>query len=211
MDTKQNSSPEERLLRLIRNRPADTEASELKSIQFYSNKKKVSNDFGTKKANENIIKQIEALKLLNKGLGFLLCLIWLSLLLSLTLSLKKHSYDKKLLSEKNEFIHKEISIQPFSYYSDILNSRNIFLSQEYKQEDTNNPAVLNIALEQLLGNYSLLGIVNDFKPQAIIEDKNSKKTYFLNKGQFINNIKIEDIKDGKVILKSQNQTFELGL
>ncbi len=64
---------------------------------------------------------------------------------------------------------------------------------------------------QAAANLTLMGIVLDQNPQAVIIDNKEKKTYFLNKGQFIREIKIEDILKGKVILSYEGEKLDLRL
>jgi type II secretory pathway component PulC len=63
----------------------------------------------------------------------------------------------------------------------------------------------------LVKDINLVGIISGVNPQAIIEDKKTQKTYYLNKGQFIGEFQVEDIQDGKIILNYNGQRFELHL
>lgn len=56
---------------------------------------------------------------------------------------------------------------------------------------------------------NLLGIISGDNPQAILEDKNTQKTYYLNIGQSIADFVVEDIKDGRVILNYNGAKLEL--
>ncbi|NOX97863.1 MAG: hypothetical protein GXO98_07405 [Nitrospirae bacterium] len=49
------------------------------------------------------------------------------------------------------------------------------------------------------------------KSQAVIVDNNKKKTYFLNTGQSIGEIKVEKILKGKVILSYEGEQLDLRL
>ena len=62
---------------------------------------------------------------------------------------------------------------------------------------------------ELIKDINLVGIIAGDTPQAIIEDKKSQKTYYLNKGQFIGEFQLEDIQEGKIILNFNGQRFEL--
>ena len=62
-----------------------------------------------------------------------------------------------------------------------------------------------------LKNINLIGIITGDSPQAIIEDKQNQKTYYVNKGGFINDFQIEDIVKVKVILNYKGQKFDLYL
>ncbi len=63
----------------------------------------------------------------------------------------------------------------------------------------------------VLKSYTLKGIIAGENPQAIIEDVKNQKTYFLNKGQTLNNIQVEDILKDSVIVSIDGQKFELVL
>lgn len=58
---------------------------------------------------------------------------------------------------------------------------------------------------------SLKGIIAGDKPQAILEDEKNKKSYFLYKGDSVNNIKVEDIQSDRVILIINGEALELTL
>lgn len=99
---------------------------------------------------------------------------------------------------------------PFSYYEGIIGKRDVFRTAN-APEKSNKSLTVQPAPSELLQNYSLIGVVADENPQAIIEDKNSKQTYFLNKGQSLGQMKIEDIQEGKVILEANGQRLELSI
>ncbi|MBU1726437.1 MAG: hypothetical protein KJ880_02265 [Candidatus Omnitrophica bacterium] len=63
----------------------------------------------------------------------------------------------------------------------------------------------------LIKDISLVGIISGDNPQAIIEDKKSQKSFYLNKGQFFGDFQLEDISEGKVILNYKGERYELHL
>lgn len=67
----------------------------------------------------------------------------------------------------------------------------------------------NIIQADVVKDINLLGIISGDNPQAILEDKNTQKTYYLNKGQSISDFVVEDIKEGRVILNYKGQKLEL--
>lgn len=67
------------------------------------------------------------------------------------------------------------------------------------------------SLNSILANYTLSGIISDEPPQAVIEDKKQGKTFFLNVGDTLGDIKIVAIEDGKVIVAVGNEQAELNL
>jgi type II secretory pathway component PulC len=62
-----------------------------------------------------------------------------------------------------------------------------------------------------LKDYTLKGIIAGDKPQVILEDEKNNKSYFLYKGDSVDNIKVEDIQPGKVILSINGEVLELTL
>jgi len=98
---------------------------------------------------------------------------------------------------------------PLAYYSEDLGARNIF-SPVLKEEAPNQaPAEQGPKLEDVKGQLSLLGVIGGAAPQAIIEDKRTQKTYFLNKGGTFDDIEVGDILENKVILNYKGKQFEL--
>lgn len=99
-------------------------------------------------------------------------------------------------------------VLPFEFYLEGIGTRRIFTSS-VKQETYKEP--LKGASQDLLKDITLLGIVSGENPQAIIEDKKTQKTWYLNKGQFIGELKVIDITEGKIVLDFNGQVFELNL
>ena len=62
-----------------------------------------------------------------------------------------------------------------------------------------------------LKDFTLQGIIAGDKPQAILEDGKNKKSYFLYKGDSVDNIKVEEIQEDKVILTINGERLELTL
>jgi len=62
-----------------------------------------------------------------------------------------------------------------------------------------------------LKDFTLKGIIAGDKPQVILEDEKNKKSYFLYKGDSVDNIKVEEIQEDKVILTINGERLELTL
>ena len=108
---------------------------------------------------------------------------------------------------------KEVSsnLQPYSFYAQSIGGWPLFGLRERsapKSPEIQRPAV---TLNELMANLNLMGIIGGKEPQAIIWDRKSKRTYYLKEGQFLDEIMIQDIKKGKVILKYKDETTELVL
>lgn len=99
------------------------------------------------------------------------------------------------------------SFEPYSYYAAGTGGRNIFLPQEsdVPAAQSGPPA------EEISANLSLIGIIAGDRPQAIIEDKKTGKSYFLYKGGSVGQAKIIDIMEDRVLMEYRNETFELAL
>lgn len=101
---------------------------------------------------------------------------------------------------------KEEPAKPYSYYSKDIENRNIFkpLGRSGKKGATEG----TMSIKE---NLNLIGIIAGEELQAAIEDKSSGKTYFVYKGEYIDDILVEDILENKVILDFRGERFELTL
>lgn len=66
-------------------------------------------------------------------------------------------------------------------------------------------------LKELVSDFRLVGIMPGEEPQAIIEEKKTGQTFFLQKGENIQGIEIMDILTGRVILGKGDETITLSL
>lgn len=86
--------------------------------------------------------------------------------------------------------------------------------EENTEEDPASPPVIDDPVdggEDLPKGLSLLGIVKGDRNQAIIEDKEAKKTFFLYKGDTFGEFKVYDIKNSRVILDYKGNKIELDI
>lgn len=105
----------------------------------------------------------------------------------------------------------QAQVTPFSSYQEVVGKRELF-----KPLRTETPAAKTLKPStssgyEKLKDLSLIGIVAGEKPQAVIEDKKIQKTYFLNKGQTIDQLTVEDILEDRVILDFEGEKLELVL
>lgn len=110
------------------------------------------------------------------------------------------------LSAKEEKI---AEARPFSHYEDIIKKRGLF--KGITPPEKKNKKTLTQTASELLSGYSLKGILSEDTPQAIIEDKKTKQTYFLNQGDSLGKFLIEEIKEGKITLDLEGQKVEMSL
>ena len=104
---------------------------------------------------------------------------------------------------------KTAEARPFSYYEDIIKKRGLF--KGITPPEKKNKKTLTQTASELLSGYSLKGILSEDAPQAIIEDKRTKQTYFLNQGDSLGKFLIEEIKEGKITLDLEGQKIEMSL
>lgn len=112
------------------------------------------------------------------------------------------------LKPENIPIKPKQEVKPFESYLDSVKKQKIF-SSGISGDDTSKPA--KAASADLIKDINLVGIISGENPQVIIEDKKAQKTYYLNKGQFIGDIEVSDIQEGKIILNYNGQKYELYL
>lgn len=97
--------------------------------------------------------------------------------------------------------------KPITFYQTTMTEKHIFASSG--QAEADKP--LGIASGDMVKDFSLVGIISGANPQAIVEDKKSQKTYYVNKGQAVGEFQVEDILEGKIILNYNGQRYELYL
>lgn len=180
----ENISPEEKLLRLIRNQPKRPQ--EEKSV----------------------------LPVIAERAYFFRKIMWLCLFLSCAYLIFSFivPYRQPQIAQAPEPVPskpviEEPAIMPYDFYADAIKKRPIFAgAQDSGQQRP--AAILN---QDLTKDFVLMGIISGDNPQAVIENKKAQKTYYLNKGQFIDGFQVADIQEGKVILGYDGQKFELYL
>ncbi|OGX22913.1 MAG: hypothetical protein A3J51_00835 [Omnitrophica WOR_2 bacterium RIFCSPHIGHO2_02_FULL_45_21] len=231
MEAKENSdnpgSPEERLLRIIKGQSKAAKAglNKLPQSQGGQLEGKLPLDGQaagpSHKAKElravfgkDSLSKLALLGRFNAGLFIFWCLLVMIIFVfariaAMAESSKRHTkgpfIKEDSMPEKEKF-----QVLPFSYYADII-SRGGFFKTSLTQETQDIKMPAQIAPLELLKGYTLAGVITGENPQAIVEDKTSKKAYFLNKGQYLGDFKIDDIMEGKIILELKGQRFELSL
>jgi len=113
-------------------------------------------------------------------------------------------------SQASQVEWKEVAVsqaKPFSHYATQFDKRDIFESPLYKKENEGGKVIAPAS--ELTKNLKLVGIVLSDTAEAIIEDVQSKRTFFLHKGEKINTAVVDEILEGKVILIIDDQRVEL--
>ncbi len=110
----------------------------------------------------------------------------------------------KIIDEK---IETKPQVKPYESYLEGIRGRQVFGTAAVPQ--TKAPA--NAISADLVKDINLVGIISGENPQAIIEDAKTHKTYYVTKGQFIGELQVEEIQEGKIVLNYQGQRYELYL
>jgi len=102
-------------------------------------------------------------------------------------------------------------IRPFEFYQKGIEGRNVFSASPAAPAGSAEAPAAGPAGADLIKDINLVGIITGENPQAVIEDKKTQKTYYLTKGQFIGELQVEDIKEGKIIINYQGRRLEVYL
>lgn len=194
---KDTISPEEKLLRLIR-------GPKKQSGQAHAVKPASKTNFSQILAK--FTHSLDSRKILIGGLAASLIYLIIAVLyplVGLKISVSrpaKHMAAEPASGQKAE-------IKPFEYYQEGLSGRKIFGTIE-TQESTGPISAAGVDIAKDIG---LVGIIMGENPQAIIEDKKAAKTYYVTKGQFVQDMQIDEIQEGKIIINYKGQRYELYL
>lgn len=230
MSKKDDLSPEEKLLHLIR-RSGKKDSKELKDSDA-GNTASQSNDKNSKSLKQSIeFKQGSKLTKLQeariilygiKSINFIFInrLIILGVFIVLAwflwdLYFNHPQFEKSLSLSKHKPKPEVISVakkepMPYSYYQEEISKRNIFKSQG-EGEKVSQAAPAGLAFKELVKDLNLLGIVAGDNPQVIIEDRKMQKTFFLYKGDYVGEMKVEAIYPDKVVLEFRGERISLFL
>ncbi len=209
-------SPEEKLLRLIRGekRQKDKPAVEKTEPPRISSEPPPVKPQG---AGQMVGGKIGYFKVINSALVALLVIIIVFFIFDIiTSKLKPPSMvqgehrQQQAARPAAEDINRQQTAVPFSTYADV-GSRELF--KPLRSDIQGRPASQRTSesAQDKLKDLSLIGIIAGEKPQAAIEDKKIQKTYFLYKGQTVNQLTVEDILEDRVILDFCGERLELVL
>jgi len=98
-------------------------------------------------------------------------------------------------------------VKPLQSYLQGISSRSIFGNAVGTGEVV---SVSNVNVDSIK-DIKLVGIISGEKIQAVIEDTKLNKSYTVTKGQNIGEMQIEDITEGKVIIRYQGKLFQFSL
>jgi len=199
-------SPEEKLLNLIRKKkavsppPAQPEGPVPQA-------KKPNKDLPSYLDLTNIIK-LEHIKTINMVLfsSLIIIIVYLAIDIFIFSSnaepMQAHTAKGLSIAIRQE----KREIEPLSYYSKDINAKDIFRPLAQSDAGRTKPEV---PAEDVMANLSLLGVVSGENPQAIIENKKQKKTFFLRKGQTSGDLKLKEIETDSVTVIYNGEEFTL--
>ncbi len=213
-------SPEEKLLRLIRGSKKKETAKREGGVEAQSSEQMAQTGKLPVRRGEVEAKAARAVSLpftlrdFNlRPVNVVLIIILAGLLVYFVYEVFYTSYHKEAdifaESEKVTEIEEEdsLEIKPYSFYSSAIEGRNIFMPQQLEVEEV----ITGPSLEEITADLSLIGIIAGERPQAIIEEKKSGKSYFLYKGGSVGKAKIVEILEDSVVMEYQGEKFELVL
>jgi type II secretory pathway component PulC len=211
-------SPEERLLKLIKNKakpngPAALQADIAKTSATIASKadERIS---GMLKSDifKGKVFEPQTLKSLNKYLFIVLGVLALYLLIDL-IFVRPYKNIQALISKpipestRKAPAKKAVLVKDYSSYSTAGGGAVVF-GQSPGEASTPEEVGSSDGISEKLG---LVGIITGDNPQAIVEDKKAQKTYYLNKGQSFNGYVVEVISEGKIVLDYGGRKISLFL
>ncbi len=111
--------------------------------------------------------------------------------------------------------HKEQALQPVAYYTEDIQKKDLFKPSlsENREGPADSQSIQSdkAKLADLAANLSLKGIIDGQPPQAVIEDKKQAKTFFVTSQEKVGEVIIDQITDKKVRLRLGEETADLML
>lgn len=214
----ENISPEEKLLNLIKNGKRLEKDKETHSrVEETSATKGEVGEERTEQLTPTVIKKRrrEFPNLLS-ALNRVLALVMLGVLVYMVLGYifpyksKTEIPEQIDISKIPEVGEEHIGeLPPLSDYTRLLSRRQMFKVYEPPKPKPVGAPKPKVTLQQLLGGYTFVGIIFGEPPQAIVEEKRSKQSYYLSAGQYLGEIKIEKIERGKVTVSYGDETMDI--
>lgn len=197
--------PEEKLLRLIRQKNNSAHLNDVKSSQ---NNKKLKKKVRIKEKGAGV----DLLEYINRSLiffsiGILTYIFVKHFVLDYTDARPrglKIKIEKKRVSETKPPFYKEKS---FDYYQELFNERNVF---EMPRQQSGMDKIIDIkSTVDLSKKLKVIGILLDKNPRAVVENLKEKQTYFISVGERIEDALVKEIHANKVVFIYDDKTVEL--
>lgn len=97
-------------------------------------------------------------------------------------------------------------IEDYDVYAKLLKNRELFSAPFVEKEGPAPEPEIDIS-----GRFNLVGIIAGDDPQAIIEDKEAKKTHYVYAGQSFVGVTVTEVTEGKVVLEYNGKEIMLVL
>jgi type II secretory pathway component PulC len=202
---KKDSSPEEKLLRLIRGQKTSSPSKTSSTV------------LPSRGLQQKLMSKLSRIRIqdIQRFLWVVLLLSFVYLMSCLLVPLfvkQRVTEDYTIKEEQAEIVEEKIRPEekPYNFYQEIIAERQIFGTSTTERAGFSQVQSGSTITEHIK-DLNLLGIIFGDNPQAIIEDKKTQKTYFLKRGEFFGAIKVKEIDEGKVTLELQGQRFDLFL
>lgn len=208
-------SPEDRLLRLIKGVKPRPKGDTGKTVAS-SGKEPFLAAFISKIFLKSRIFKPSFLSSANKILPIILAIISVYLIYSFLFMPRR---DIKTIAGQKEGLPRDIQASLGSQETALLPQREEYSAYSKEMEGKELFTAPYVAESPGLGStsvdiskkFSLVGIIAGAEPQAIIEDTETQKTYYLYKGQSFNGVTLQEIGDGKVIISHKGKEVILVL
>ncbi len=225
----QSPTPEQELLKIIEAKKGDQPVSQIKTQQAARQAKTYVSVAGLRARGlyfKNFLKDVTFvkptidLKTVNMMLMLLVSIAVVVLLADFITSMVGMSSDAEaafaVSEQAKKFKFQDIaSIQNSSHYLEKARKRDIFDIVPEKVitvTTTQNGEVMDIGPAEIVlksGSLKLVGISWSQDPDVMIEDTKSKRTFFLKRGDTINDLTISDVFRDKVVLTYKGDEVEL--
>lgn len=183
-------TPEEKLLKIIKNKEAKQKFIPKFSIKITANKILIC--------------------------GIIILLGYLIFWITISRHSRPRLHHSRINSSGNPEVISSTRSPIKTFGDDTLEAKEIVLDKEKdifdSQIDSEENAIEQIDAgfqDRVLQQFVLVGVMG--QSEAIIEDKNNNKTYFLHKNDKLMEFKVKDINSEKVILEANGQEVELVL
>lgn len=218
MNPKEELSPEEKLLRLIR-QPSQKQPVEKKTHEKTDSSRQKSVELPSasalpkkagKKRRAIVFSGLSTINfiLINRFLLAFLCAVLSLFVADLYFNNPETSLPVAAPRGRPEAPVEEKQAIPFSHYQQVIASRELFKS-DLQKTVAQRVIPAGETFKDLVKNLTLMGIISGENPQAIIEDGRLKKTFFLYEGDFVGEVCVAGIGSDKVVLEYKGERINL--
>ncbi|MBL7171000.1 MAG: hypothetical protein ISS46_03300 [Candidatus Omnitrophica bacterium] len=208
--------PEEKLLKLIRGDKIKTEEKKPPGKKFFSrpdsNFRKALGLLWDKSLGKAIplgvpvVARVKAKPLLVFIIIILFCCIGYKFRSGIRIKNRTGLLDQGKRREKNKIQEEDIALKPYSYYGKEIAGKSLFTPLVIEKPAS---IVKTEKIEELCKGYQVKGIIMGERPEAFIEDSQSRRTFTVTIGDTIGKLQVKDIKEGRVIFGYENETYDL--